>query len=119
MGRPNTGGLPCKTAARRGGARVYSPGGCGCALLMFPVVAAGAGIALALSGVALMAAVCLIIAVGITVYFAATANRRREQGKTLGGWIIIPVAICGLNPLSSLLLVVHEPLALTHRKGYS
>ena len=84
MGRPNTGGLPCKTAARCGGARVYSPGGCGCALLMFPVVAAGAGIALALSGVALMAAVCLIIAVGIT------ANRRREQGKTLGGWIIIP-----------------------------
>ena len=74
MGRPNTGGLPCKTAARRGGA-----------LLMFPVVAAGAGIALALSGVALMAAVCLIIAVGITVFFAATANRRREQGKTLGG----------------------------------
>jgi heme/copper-type cytochrome/quinol oxidase subunit 2 len=57
---------------------------------MFPVVAAGAGIALALSGVALMAAVCLIIAVGITVYFAVTANRRREQGKTLGGWIIIP-----------------------------
>lgn len=85
MGRPNTGGLPCKTAARCGGARVYSPGGCGCALLMFPVVAAGAGIALALSGVALMAAVCLIIAVGITVFFAATANRRREQGKTLGG----------------------------------
>lgn len=84
MRRPNTGGLPCKTAARRGGARVYSPGGCGCALLMFPVVAAGAGIALALSGVALMAAVCLIIAVGITVFFAATAKRRREQGKTLG-----------------------------------
>ena len=27
MRRPNTGGLPCKTAARRGGARVYSPGG--------------------------------------------------------------------------------------------
>ena len=84
MGRPNTGGLPCKTAARRGGARVYSPGGCGCALLMF-------------SGVALMAAVCLIIAVGITVYFAATANRRREQGKTLGGWIIIPVALYAVS----------------------
>lgn len=97
MGCPNTGGLPCKTAARRGGARVYSPGGCGCALLMFPVVAAGAGIALALSGVALMAAVCLIIAVGITVYFAATANRRREQGKTLGGWIIIPVALYAVS----------------------
>ena len=91
MRRPNTGGLPCKTAARCGGARVYSPGGCGCALLMFPVVAAGAGIALALSGVA------LIIAVGITVFFAATANRRREQGKTLGGWIIIPVALYAVS----------------------
>lgn len=77
--------------------RLQPPGGCGCALLMFPVVAAGAGIALALSGVALMAAVCLIIAVGITVYFAATANRRREQGKTLGGWTIIPVALYAVS----------------------
>lgn len=51
----------------------------------------------ALSGVALMAAVCLIIAVGITVYYAATANRRREQGKTLGGWIIIPVALYAVS----------------------
>lgn len=82
MRRLNTGGLPCKTAARCGGARVYSPGGCGCALLMFPVVAAGAGIALALSGVALMAAVCLIIAVGITVFSQrqriGVANRARR-----------------------------------------
>lgn len=28
---------------------------------------------------------------------AATANRRREQGKTLGGWIIIPVALYAVS----------------------
>lgn len=88
---------PCKRAPRHGGARVYSPGGCGCALLMFPVVAAGAGIALALTGAALLAAVFLIAAIGFTVYFAATASRRQEQGKTIGGWIAIPIVLYAVS----------------------
>lgn len=97
MRRSNTSGMPCKTVVRRGGARVYSPGGCGCAVAMFPVVVAGAGIALALAGAALIAAVCLIAAIGFTVYFAATASRRQEQGKTLGGWIAIPIVLYAVS----------------------
>lgn len=97
MRRPNTGGLPCKTAARCGGARVYSPGGCGCAVAMFPVVVAGAGDPLALAGAALMAAICLVAAIGFTAYFAATASRRQEQGKTLGGWIAIPIVLYAVS----------------------
>lgn len=93
MRRASTNMPPHRSAALRGGARVYSPGGCGCALLMFPVVVAGAGIALVLSGVALMAIACLVVAMGFTIYFAATASKRREQGKTLGGWIAIPIVL--------------------------
>lgn len=88
---------PCKRTSRHGGARVYSPGGCGCALLMFPVVAAGAGIALALTGVALMAAACLIAAIGFTVFLAATADKRRERGKTAGGSIAIPIVLYAVS----------------------
>ncbi len=97
MHRTSTNGLTCRRAARHGGACVYSPGGCGCALLMFPVVAAGAGIALVLSGAAFIAAACLAVAIGFTVFLAATADKRRERGKTAGGLIAIPIMLYAIS----------------------
>lgn len=47
--------------------RVYSPGGCGCALLMAPVVAAGIGLAALSLGLALLALIALIAAIVLTV----------------------------------------------------
>ena len=54
--------------ARRGAAgTLYSPGGCGCALLMAPVMALSVGIALMLMGMAVLAVGGLAIAVTLTV----------------------------------------------------
>lgn len=47
--------------------RVYSPGGCGCALLMAPVVAAGIGLAALSLGLAFLALIALIAAIVLTV----------------------------------------------------
>lgn len=46
---------------------LYSPGGCGCALLMAPVMVLGVGITLALMGLALVALVGLVVAIVLTV----------------------------------------------------
>lgn len=77
--------------------RAYSPGGCGCALIMLPVMAVGAGAALALTSAAVAAVICLAAALGATIYFAATASRRREQGRRLGGWIAVPIILYALS----------------------
>lgn len=54
--------------ARRGAAgTLYSPGGCGCALLMAPVMALSVGIALMLMGMAVLAVVALVVAIVLTV----------------------------------------------------
>lgn len=47
--------------------RLYSPGGCGCALLMAPVMAAAMGLAALSLGLAVLALVCLAIAIALTV----------------------------------------------------
>lgn len=51
----------------RSSARLYSPGGCGCALLMAPVMALSVGIALMLMGMAVLAVVALVVAILLTV----------------------------------------------------
>ena len=51
----------------RSSARLYSPGGCGCALLMAPVMALSVGIALMLMGMAVLAVVALVVAIVLTV----------------------------------------------------
>lgn len=54
--------------------RLYSPGGCGCALLMAPVMAAAMGLAALLLGLAVLAVVCLAIAIALTVNDAIAAS---------------------------------------------
>lgn len=90
-------GPPYRNTTQRGNACAYSPGGCGCALLMFPVVAAGAGIAIVFAGMAAVALICLVVAMGFTAYFAATAKTRREQGRALGGWVAIPIVLYAIS----------------------
>lgn len=51
----------------RSSGRLYGPGGCGCALLMAPVMALSVGIALMLMGMAVLAVGRLAIAVALTV----------------------------------------------------
>lgn len=48
-------------------ARLYSPGGCGCALLMVPVMAAAMGLAALSLGMAALAVIGLVVAVVLTV----------------------------------------------------
>lgn len=56
--------------------RLYSPGGCGCALLMAPVMAAAMGLAALSLGMAALAVGGLAIAVALTV---------REVRRARGG----------------------------------
>lgn len=51
----------------RSSGRLYGPGGCGCALLMAPVMALSVGIALMLMGMAVLAVVALVVAFVLTV----------------------------------------------------
>ena len=60
----------------RSSARLYSPGGCGCALLMAPVMAAAMGLAALSLGMAALAVGGLAIAVVLTV---------REVRRARGG----------------------------------
>lgn len=67
--------------AIRSSARLYSPGGCGCALLMAPVMAAAMGLAALSLGMAALAVGGLAIAVALTV---------REVSRARGGVSVRP-----------------------------
>lgn len=56
-----------RRARRAAAGNLYSPGGCGCALLMAPVMALSVGIALMLMGMAVLAVVVLVAAIVLTV----------------------------------------------------
>lgn len=60
----------------RSSGRAYSPGGCGCALLMAPVMAAAMGLAALSLGMAALAVIGLVAAVVLTV---------REVRRARGG----------------------------------
>ena len=70
---------------------VYSPGGCGCALLVLPVMAAGIGILAALAGLAVAAGALLAAAVGISIWLWRQRDARRAAGKSNAGWIVFLV----------------------------
>lgn len=56
-----------RRARRAAAGNLYSPGGCGRALLMAPVMALSVGIALMLMGMAVLAVVVLVAAIVLTV----------------------------------------------------
>ena len=75
--------VACQRCRRpvRSSARLYSPGGCGCALLMVPVMAAAMGLAALSLGMAALAVGGLAIAVVLTV---------REVSRARGGASVRP-----------------------------
>ncbi len=64
---------------RRRQSAVYSPGGCGCGLLLLPVIAVSIGVMFAL--------VLFITAIGVTIWLYRSREQRRADGKTNVGWI--------------------------------
>lgn len=66
---------------------VYSPGGCGCGLLLLPVIAVSIGAMFVLAGLAAAALVLFITAIGVTVWLCRSREQRRADGKTNVGWI--------------------------------
>lgn len=72
---------------RRRQTAVYSPGGCGCGLLLLPVIAVSIGVMFALAGLAAAALVLLIAAIGVTIWLCCNRERRCADGKTNVGWI--------------------------------
>lgn len=74
--------------------RVYSPGGCGCALLMAPVVAAGIGLAALSLGLALLALIALIVAIVLTV---REIKRTRSDAGARTGFVIAATVLYVLS----------------------
>lgn len=74
--------------------RVYSPGGCGCALLMAPVVAAGIGLAALSLGLALLALIALIAAIVLTV---REIKRTRSGADARTGFVIAATVLYVLS----------------------
>lgn len=74
--------------------RVYSPGGCGCALLMAPVVAAGIGLAALSLGLAFLALIALIAAIVLTV---REIKRTRSGAGARTGFVIAATVLYALS----------------------
>ncbi|WP_419005489.1 hypothetical protein [Collinsella stercoris] len=74
--------------------RVYSPGGCGCALLMAPVVAAGIGLAALSLGLALLALIALTTAIVLTV---REIKRTRSGAGARTGFVIAATVLYVLS----------------------
>lgn len=73
---------------RRRQSAVYSPGGCGCGLLLLPVIAVSIGVMFALAGLAAAALVLFITAIGVTIWLCLNREQRRVDGKTNVGWVV-------------------------------
>lgn len=74
--------------------RVYSPGGCGCALLMAPVVAAGIGLAALSLELALLALIALTAAIVLTV---REIKRTRSGAGARTGFVIAATVLYVLS----------------------
>ena len=70
---------------------VYSPGGCGCGLLLLPVIAVSIGVMFALAGLVAAALALLIVAIGVTIWLCRNREQRRADGKTNVGWVFFLV----------------------------
>lgn len=79
------------TMERRRQSAVYSPGGCGCGLLLLPVIAVSIGVMFVLAGLAAAALVLFITAIGVTFWLYRSRGQRRADGKTNVGWTIFLV----------------------------
>lgn len=75
--------------------RLYSPGGCGCALLMAPVVAAVIGLAALSFGLAVVATAMLVLAIVLTV----REVKRVSAGMTARVGFIIAITVLYLLSL--------------------
>ena len=93
---------------RRRQSAVYSPGGCGCGLLLLPVIAASIGVMFALAGLAAAALVLLIVAIGVTVWLCRSREQRRADSKTNVGWTIFLVVayLLGISYLAFFILLL-------------
>lgn len=76
---------------RRRQSAVYSPGGCGCGLLLLPVIAVSIGVMFALAGLVVAALVLLIVAIGVTIWLCRNREQRHADGKNDVGWIVFLV----------------------------
>ena len=74
-----------------GANRMYSPGGCSAFVLLFPFLAVGTGIMVALVGYALASITMLVAAIIVTVVFARRAPQRKAAGKRLGALYVLSV----------------------------
>ena len=69
---------------RRRQSAVYSPGGCGCGLLLLPVIAVSIGVMFVLAGLAAAALVLFITAIGVTIWLCRNRGQRRADQCRLG-----------------------------------
>ena len=90
---------------RRRQSVVYSPGGCGCGLLLLPVIAVSIGVMFALAGLAAAAQKQLIVAIGVTIWLCRNREQRRADGNTNVGWVFFLI-IAYLLSVSYLVLFV-------------
>ena len=101
---------------RRRQSAVYSPGGCGCGLLLLPVIAVSIGVMFVLAGLATVALVLLIAAIGVTIWLYRCREQRHADCKTDVGWIVF-LAIA--YPLSVSYLVFFVLLMISAFTGES
>lgn len=80
---------------RRRQSAVYSPGGCGCGLLLLPVIA---------------------VSIGVTIWLYRCREQRRADGKTNVGWVVFLVIA---YPLSVSYLVFFVLLMVSAFTGES
>ena len=76
---------------RRRQTAVYSPGGCGCGLLLIPVIVVSGGLMFVLAELAAAAGGVVIGAVGGAIWLCRNREQRRADGKTNVGWTIFLV----------------------------
>lgn len=74
----------------RSSGRLYGPGGCGCALLMAPVMAAAMGLAALSLGMAALAVIGLVAAVALTVH---EVRRARGGASVRSGFAVAAGAL--------------------------
>ena len=101
---------------RRRQSAVYSPGGCGCGLLLLPVIAVSIGVMFVLAGLATAALMLLIAAIVVTIWLYRCREQRHADGKTDVGWIVF-LAIA--YPLSVSYLVFFVLLMISAFTGES
>lgn len=57
-------------------------------MLLLPVIAVSIGVMFALAGLAAVALVLLIVAIGVTIWLCRNREQRRADGKTNVGWVV-------------------------------